>query len=102
MVREFVIGLYLVLPYLPCSIYSVLTRMRKLAIFFSREDKHLNHFSISMFINAIRAMPTATIHTINKVMDEIKAALSLGTLKRTSFWGGLDLGYMHQLVEEKN
>ena len=28
LVREFVTGLFLVLPYLPCSIYSVLTKMR--------------------------------------------------------------------------
>lgn len=42
-------------------------------------------------------MPNVTEHTLNKVMDEIKAALSLGTLKKDSFWGGLDIGYMHEL-----
>lgn len=71
-------------------------------IFVSRDDKYLQDFCISTFINAIKFMPSVTIHTINKVMDEIKAALSLGTLKKDSFWGGLDIGYMHQLIKEKN
>lgn len=66
-------------------------------MFLTSDDEQLTHFGISIFLNALRGMPQITIGHISKVMDVIQTALTVGTLHRDQFWGGMDLHYMHEI-----
>ncbi|CAL5995741.1 Conserved_hypothetical protein [Hexamita inflata] len=95
-IQEFTEGYMLVQNIIPCSIYQILNQMWKYRMSLTRDDT-ISYFSISSFFNALRAIPQISVGILSKVMDEIKAAITVGILQKDLFWGGLDLSFMQSI-----